>query len=265
MNSTLKSVIFYFIICICVIIPAENAHCDENEDRLVIATPEEAVIRADQYTGFLEKIPGKSIPDENVELITQVDTTTPFLSRFTDGKAVWKVRFENVLVLDNKEKNREGIRCDFDVYLDSISGHMLNIESSLKPFGPNEDPEMSALEAERQISGDGGNYSVTDKVPTSKFVDVIPFQFKEANKLVAQFVNYTERYNGLEPYWIVSLRGVPPEPAGGGSLEWMPIYMRNRIRNIIKDRTGRIKITSTIPHLKMKEEDKKRLFPDGFK
>jgi len=96
-----------------------------------VHTKDEALERASLFTGFQEKTATKSLSENDVKLITLVDTTTPFIADSINGRVAWQINFKNV-ILDLKrtlEEDELKNPRNFEVLIDSINGQLLEIRS----------------------------------------------------------------------------------------------------------------------------------------
>jgi len=236
-----------------------------------VHTKAEALERASLFTGFREKMATKSLSENDVQLITLVDTTTPFISKFTNRQKVWQISYENVMFTQYHKRDTESNNyLNFEVFIDSATGNFVKAVCRLKELDSYEDPELSARDAEEQI-GRIDTYAVPDSPPQIDLATALsgclidPFTAKE---IVAQYILLSKMGRTFKPTWLISLRGVPsldrlsfpPPPSTrvdtSKTLYEPPIYTHNRIRQAINAITGRMYFSSTIPVVPLTPEDR---------
>jgi len=239
-----------------------------------VHTKAEALERASLFSGFHEKTATKSLSEDDVKLITLVDTTTPFLSKFTNCQKVWKVLYENVML--NKKPSKKNTSTNdylnFEVFIDSATGDFVKAICRLKELDPNKDLEVSASIAEKQIGNNGyETYAVPDSPPKIDLATALlgcftnPLATKE---ILAQYVLLKENGFPFKPMWIISFRGVPPSgritfgappslhrDTSKPLYEW-PDYTKSRVREGISAITGKIRFSSSYPTAPLSPEDR---------
>ena len=109
---------------------AEDLRANIPDEKPAIATAEEAIRRALEYTGF-DKSKGFSIEESvgKVKLETARDTTTPFLHDRINGRTIWSVEFNGIL-LNPKSIKPEKIEANpkkFEGWLDAETGILLRV------------------------------------------------------------------------------------------------------------------------------------------
>jgi len=251
----------------------------QNQDQSPAKTKEQAIELALRYSGFNDKMIPAGISTEDVQLVVLNDTITPFLGNFTDGKSVWAILCKDVRFDPwNKIEDKVSTLRDFRIYIDSLNGHLLKIVCNHDELDSYEDPEISAQYAEEQISRAGEMYMrIPDSIPAVSFTSAAfacthnPLASKQ---ILGQYVLYSQKYRDVKqdlketvpiPVWIITLRGIPPLDHHGPRGAWIPIYQRNRIRQIVNTITGRIRSTSTTPNVPLTPEDREPLFPNNLK
>jgi hypothetical protein len=252
---------------------ADDGHETDKQGKATtaITSTEQAVERALAYGGFEGHVPYTRLAEDKVQTIQLSDSTTPFLSRFASGESVWRVQFDDVR-LGHGDDN--GKTYGFTVFVDSASGALLKIEGLFAEFDSTITPIILAADAERQIEGDGERYlGIPSEIPLYGFLSAVkacPYSMSGARRLVAQFVQHSQgymamsdstiRFTEMTPCWVIALEGIPPIEPIGGSADWLPIYARNRIRQVVNATTGKIRSSSTRPQVKISPEDRLRIF-----
>jgi len=270
-----------FITCLLVVNPAFSQGGADDGSSVTsriypVHTKAEALERASLFTGFREireKMATKSLSENDVQLINLIDTTTPFLNKFTNCQKVWQVSYENVIFTRYYKKDTPSNHyLNFEVFIDSATGNFVKAVCRLKELDPYEDPELSAIFAEEQIGqNDNETYAIPDSPPQVDLATALsacvinPFTAKE---IVAQYVLLKERNSSFKPTWIISLRGVqslnvlscipPPSTQKDTSkpVYVPPVYTKNRIRQAINAITGKMHFSSTIPFVPLTPEDR---------
>ncbi len=217
----------------------------------------------------------KDIDDiaRQAQVITLVDTTTPFLWSLTSRDRVWKVWVRDVDLssLLSGSAAKDAFR-DFDVYLDSLTGRLLKIECHHGDQTELLKHPLERLEKVEATLRRGNIYgSIPLEVPKVGFIEALMPLAMEAEEILGQYVNHQTRFAGRAPNgdtattpvacWIISLAGIPPRQAMGGDISFLPEYTRNRERLIVNSRTGRLRSTSSYPSVPLTPEDRERIFP----
>ncbi|MDH4155842.1 MAG: hypothetical protein OEW00_01010 [candidate division Zixibacteria bacterium] len=244
---------------LCLVAAAEGA---------AITSKAAAVEIASQYTGFAEAMPESHFSlEDRVHLVSLRDSTTPFTTLFTDGRAVWRVDFKSVQLVRNgsSEKNTQLLR-DFEVYIDSATGNFVKAICRHRELDSYADTILPAHEVEVQLEQGREFFQVPEAIPVAPLAMSLlgsphsPFSAKE---IMAQYVLLSYLGHSARPVWMIWLRGIPPvdfNPPPGASADWIPIYQRNRLRQVVCAVTGRVLYTDTGPVVRTTPEDKKRIF-----
>lgn len=237
----------------------EYAFSQGIKDKLKVEVIERALL----FAGFAESTGDDKISDEEIKLIRLDDDTTPFLNLRYKNKAVWQITFKgmNLKTFYNNVADMAYDR-DYDVFIDSASGKLLKITCFYDTPLPNECPQLSAKSAEEQLSNVGEQYiEIPDDIPAISFGEALekcPESHYKAKEVVGQYILYSDGIRKPKPMWIISLCGIPPRPNPTHprykALD-IPLYQRNRIRELINATTGSIVMTSTSPAVRRLPED----------
>jgi len=205
-----------------------------------LASPESAITRALEYTGF-DKIEGDSCQKTaSAELVVAVNDNTPFWADSINGKPVWKVRFRDIPVGYNYTVMRKR---DFEVTLEPTTGRLVKIYSISDEAGSSDTlPQPSAKAGEAFFK----NWRfVVHRSPEK--ASVVPFW--EALKSVfianpagtkiirAYLAEYGDGNACDSLRWIIIQHGIDhPLPAAGG---YVPEYAVNIMMTLINAQTGK--------------------------
>jgi hypothetical protein len=219
-----------------------------------------------------------------------VDSTTPFLDRITDRHRVWQVTFRDAALI-RPEHVRDTITAlrDIDVFLDSTSGHLVKIEFAHGAIDREELPDISAAEAERQLtthtipSFGEQLQGPPETMPVHSFLEALsagrvdPVRIK---RVVGQYFVFVQmagtpgkpgeyRYATPRHVWVLYCEGIPPvEPIGpppppggwgdgdGPPYFGIPIHQLNRMSQIVNATTGRLLETMMTPSAPLRPEDR---------
>jgi len=229
------------------------------------AEQEAALEKAHAYTGFYDNMDECKISPEDIRCITMQDSTTPFLGEYAHDRSVWLISFHDInLKSKDSEPAESQFNRDFNVYIDSLTGYLLKITCFHGSTTPDECPELSAREAEKQLNDAHEQYvGFPDKIPEATFDKALnsginPFSAKH---ILGQYVIYSDNNSQPRPVWIISFCGIPPiNSLSHHSIDWIPLYQRVRIREIVDAATGKMFYKSTIPSVPTKAEDLKRIW-----
>ncbi|MCP4703434.1 MAG: hypothetical protein GY865_02390 [candidate division Zixibacteria bacterium] len=239
----------------------------EKPREIPIQTKLEAIEKAESYAGFVEKVIKDNDLIKLAKAVKFEDSTTPFLGHYSSNSPVWKISAKNSYILsksvaDYKEANLR----DFDIYIDSISGKLLKIECQYGTKDLALCPILDKKSAEKQISDGGHKYlSIPDDRPKIDFYAALlacPYDPLSAKEILGQYVYFSYGNRPPRPVWIITLVGISPIKLFGPDSDWVPEYQLNRVRQIIDAETGKVILTSTVPGVPLKPEDKARLFPN---
>ena len=148
-------------------------------DDRAIRSSDEAVKRALEFTGFgqMEGFTLPSDPSEIAEIVTMIDSLTPFLSDSIDGRRAWLVTLQDVQLhfgppITMREVDRS---FDFRVYIDSANGVLLRMHSRSKQPRSNYMPRAPLATAEHQIGKMSGEvyYGFAPFPPRMTFLEAI--------------------------------------------------------------------------------------------
>jgi len=272
MHKITNLLMFFYMICLlfdCFIGYSTKAEEVSNTAGDASLSSKEAIYeRSASITGFsVAKSAVRSV-DERVELIILDDDITPFLGEFGKNRPVWRVRYTGINLKDvERQTADESFNRDFDVYIDSLSGHVLKITCSYGQLNPEECPELRAEEAERQLNNHTSEryLGFPKEEPHISFREAIikcrvnPYS---AEEILGQYVMYTDGGCEPKPVWIISFCGLPPAPIMGGEADWIPLYQRTRSRSVVDAFTGRVLFVTNTPMVPLPPEIRDSLFPD---
>ncbi len=185
-----------------------------------IKTAEEAVDRALEYTGFDKSKSYSREPAVQIaRLIKAIDTTTPFLSDYINGRPVWVIEFENIYFdydgISPKVKNRRFK--DFKINIDAETGFLFKIIGSIK--NDTIFPEPAASIAEQQMLNNDKYHGIASDIPELSFYDLLVEEERllsravVAKNIYAVYVVYSDSYFELrEPrnIWNITFKGLSP-------------------------------------------------------
>ena len=228
---------------------AEELQADNSDKKPAIATEEEAIRRALDYTGF-DKSKGFSIEESirEVKLETATDTTTPFLHNRINGRAIWSVKFNGIL-LDPKSVIPEKIEANpkrFEVWLDAETGILLRVFS---PYTESDSTGLSVItaeEAENELRARSEEYlGFVDSIPLVSCFDAInadrfgrPMLAKEIYAVCV--LNSRTREEKARPMWIISLREPPASPLDPEFRHGSKRKFTRRTRILVDAQTGEV-------------------------
>ena len=209
-----------------------------------VANESEAITEASRLTG-LDTLTRKITAHQ----FTVHDDRTPFLWRQFEGKQCWKVEFDEVslklasAIPGYKDKH---VR-KFSVLLDGATGALMEVLSLFHGTDPEFRPQPSGASAEAQLSRQQEIYhGLPEKPPRLTFLqalDVVltkgigsPFLAKEIS---ASYVMHSRPNSPLRAAWVITLNGLPPIPVDGPHGDTVPVWLRNHMRNVVDDATGK--------------------------
>jgi len=236
------------IVCLVVVALADSA-CLAGE----IHTPEQAIEKA--QTLFFGELRDDSacVTGSSVKVVVFNDSTTPFLGKYAVNRPVWKVIFDGCAIKAGGRDNSAIWNTRTSVYFDSAEGHLLKIVCDNAPLEPDLDHELTALDAESQLRHAREEYiGFPVEPPGQSFVEAAmscPRDPREARQVIGQYVLLKWADRPVRPMWIITLRGIAPIELFGGPSDDVPIYMRNRVREIVDGITGRVISSGTIPNV----------------
>jgi hypothetical protein len=224
---------------------------------------EEAKQRTNALIGVSDPHLQSTLSIAGPESVAFEDSTTPFLGKYAKGRTAWKVIVGTPISATKDSAAVQNV-VPMEVYLDSIDGHLLKVECDLEDLNPKEDIIPKAQYAERQMRGSQEEYlGFPVDLPAVDFVTAIkacrynPFV---ARKIVGQYVILSKDNREHRPVWVITLWGIPPIEPIGGEADWVPIYQRNHIRQVVDAVTGKLLYASTHPNAPLTPEIKSRVF-----
>ncbi len=249
-----------------------------------VPTISQAVNLARQYWGATEE----TEVEWRCRIGPLVDSTTPFIDRFTDRKRVWHVMFYDLPLTPKRVSgtHQPALR-DASVFIDSATGNLVKIEFTHGPIDRDSLPHISAAEAERQLLESSqqsvGNVlrGVPDTLPEHSFVQALfagTVDPREIKHVTGQYFVYIEKYKKDEEWfdtaprrvWVLHCEGIPPlKPIGprvppapeGASVQipsdfGIPVYQRNRLLQIVNAATGLLRMTTNRPQPIVTQDDR---------
>lgn len=234
-----------------------------------VLSEQDAVATALSYVGRESTDKQRSLSSSGADPVLFTDSLTPFLTKLADCKSAWKVSVTGMtlspLRADPGKSNGQ-----MDVYLDSLTGSFLKAVIHLADLDAVDDPILQASDAENQLTDLGEGYiSIPQTPPAISLMQALessPYNAYKSKEIVAQYVLFTYRYNAgsdslpPRPVWILNLRGTPPQQGIGGSVDFLPVYNRNRLRIVVDATTGKPIMSTTTPSVPLTPEDRKRIF-----
>jgi len=194
----------------------------------------------------------------DITLVTVTDDQTPFLHEKINGKSIWRVVFDNVVLPGRVQDTASGethLR-KFEVFLDPATGQLLKIISKSDVIDTNIAPEPPAERAEQELRLGGQMYhAFLSQSNVLNFLDACNAcrgRAATARQISALLVMFSQiNYKGYEqpkPIWDITLRGIPPHilPAPRNAPE-LPLYLSNYEREVIDAATGKMLFSTNIP------------------
>ena len=201
-----------------------NEILDSADVQQEIITAENALKRAIAYTGF-SRFADNRLDSSNrlVNLVTIVDTTTPFLSEKINGRTAWIVDF-NDIVLDSDnilEEYRSRRIKNFRVAIDAETGQLLRVTGIILERNHESIAEPNAKMAEKQLRGDELYHGLPTVLPAIKFFDAInsvPKYSVLAKEVIGTYILHSGNGTGQKPraIWCITFRGHPFKTMGVG-------------------------------------------------
>ena len=271
---------FAVFIALCSLVA--NAHAQDSTQsshtQVAVSTQQAASTVALAYIGQPRNGKSLSLQVADVEPVTLIDSTTPFLWKLTSSKSAWKVSVKGLAAESWNATATQGLD-DLEIYIDSLTGKFIKAVYRIRPLDSVDDPELPASDAEQQIKGIGHSYlEIPNDPPPVGFYDALQCDVSDmlrAKEILIQYVLFTYRFatgeidyshpvmnDSIAPRlaWVISLRGIPPLQGRGGSSDYLPAYVRNRYRVVINATTGRPITSGTAPSAHLTPEDRKRIF-----
>jgi hypothetical protein len=186
--------------------------------------------------------------------ITVERDNTPFVWKELIGASAWSVQFDNVsLSLKSAAPGfMDAYKRRFIVLLLEDTGRVWSVRSVWGEPVPDLKPEPSTEVAEAQMRPEKDVYvGLPSANPRISFLDGLnivltkgvgsPFMAKEID---AVYVMESEWNSEPRPVWAITLRGIPPMPVSDPSI---PVWKRNRMRNLIDVNTGKLLFATNSP------------------
>jgi hypothetical protein len=253
MINRIASVIWVLWLC-CIPSGAlgQDASADSLKHLTSVSTPEDALGRAYQLSGFerIRQILDKHIDSACISNTKYEDSTFPFPSVDFRGRSCWHVSLDSFYIR-KQHGPLNGLPAEepkhVDIFIDSASGAFIKAvltcyskaDTGLRPEPP------SSYTGSRMTNEDDLGL-VAKKVPTTltQALDVAVGPTSTAHQIIVYLVNYSHISAPACPYWIVAVRGVIPLPVMGGPPGWKdPIADRKvgRIQSGVDAITGELR------------------------
>jgi hypothetical protein len=217
-----------------------------------INTPMEALKRALDFTGFLEKINKPLTPDLADSIVSKVvitDDQTPFFADSINNRDLWLVMLDSIDI----SNRRSGIYFNFRVLLEPISGRIMKVYSEISEENLDSMPQIpSSWASTRDLKSNKTEYlSVPIEIPNISFFDAIksarPCNAKKAKTITGLYVMYSRFGETPKPVWCITCRGIPPISLTSRSKD-VPTSLRNAVQCIVDATTGdHLRMTSAPP------------------
>ena len=215
-----------------------------------IANEFEAFSVAWEVTGF------SALPNvvPSARPITVERDNTPFVWKELTGAPAWSVDFNNVsLPLNSATPGvKDPYKRRFIVLILANTGRVWSVRSIWDQPVPDLKPEPSPEVAEAQMRPEKDVYvGLPSANPRINFLDALdivltkgvgsPFQAKEIDGV---YVMESEQNSTPRAVWAITLRGIPPLPVSDPSI---PVWQRNRMRNVVEVNTGKLLFATNSP------------------
>jgi hypothetical protein len=213
---------------------------------------------------------------DSVAVVDFTDTITPYLGEYATGHRVWRVTMTDLRVADRKDSVHDWPG-RIEAFVDSASGNLLKVVWTRMELDPENDLEVGAATAEKEMAVNGEVYeSCPIEAPATSFAaaaSVCPHSPLSAKQIVGQYVMWREGGRATRPVWVLQFRGIPsiwsvapsapPIPNRPDVKSYQaPLYQQNRMRYVVNAHSGNCITGSTIPAIPLKPADRERLFPE---
>jgi hypothetical protein len=236
-----------------------------NDDSLpgmvAIQTPQEAVKRVFEYTGFNEiKEFSKAQAEKIARLSIAKDSTTPFLCERINGAKVWEVTLDSIY-LDLPSWDPDWVKKynpkSFIALIDSATGQLLKIFSEYKGYDPDLVAEPPAKLAEQSVERWTDFPAGPPKVSFLKALNAAAGSNSlKAKEIIAVCVMQSLSGDTSEPVWSIIGRGIPAVPGILYPRNDAPLYTRNRSRSVVNATTGQLLFVTNRPQVEVREKKK---------
>jgi len=240
----MKLISLVFTIACVLMIVSTGIGASDNDENIALNDAQSAIERMYAYTGIDEM---RGFDKNSVTAVrpdTLTDDQTPFLSGWVNGRPLWKIHIEGLLLYYKKFDEKDSISKDMDIYLDSKTGVLIRIDiysaqkNSLTLRAP------TAKEAENQMRSEK-YYSFPKTLPKAKLLDFADLAMRYSAFTSAQFVIYRCGKAEPKPTWIVDYIF----PAGA-----LPDVLKDtHTRQFKSAATGEVMSATTIPTYKRLE------------
>jgi len=185
----------------------------KKETAFKIKTPELALQRALEYTGFDKSKTFIAKPAGDIAILTKLhDSLTPFIGDTINSKSVWLVKFVKIQLQSHDGPLPAGrYPEDFDVILDPETGDLLKINSSFNEFEPDRQYDSPPELKEKDPGGLQSFYGFPKNLPKLSFYDIISLKPSVRVKHVS--ATYIKQYHPMygdrdKGYWCIIYRGI---------------------------------------------------------
>jgi hypothetical protein len=215
------------------------------------------------YSGLsFHKSPGRDGPVASVNMITYVDTTTPYIHATVNGRRAWLITLENVVL---KTVNTDSAFAyarpqRIEIVIDSLTGQLLTIRGQGKKMVKTSDvlPVCSANDAERALEMGREKYvGFASEIPKFSLWEAIngktPIIMAGAERSNIHLILY-QRKQDEQPRvcWLIQLRGLPPD---GRKADIISEERRRNLRYLIDVHTGETLMCCNFPQYKQWKEE----------
>jgi len=188
-----------------------------------------------------------------------VDSTTPFLAYRINGRRVWRIEFNDVILRLEKATPEELEKHprDFVVYIDPEPGHLLKVVSQMEGYDEEDWHKPAAELAEKQLGRHEQYPGFPDKEPHVAFVDALGAIRTNpicAQEIVALYVMHSHLDKAPRPVWDIHLYGI--RTALSIKAPDLPSYQRDHWRVLVDAVTGDFIFGGNSPHPVVEKEKK---------
>lgn len=200
-----------------------------------------------QYSGLsFHNSSGRDGPVASVDMISYIDTTTPYIHATVNGRRAWRVTLEDVVLRSvNTDSAFAYARPQrIEIVIDSLTGQLLTIRGKGKKMVRTSDvlPLCNASDAERALEMSHEKYvGFAREIPKLSLWDVVKpstsMVIAGAEEFDAHLIMY-QGWRDKQPRmaWLIQLRGLPPDDRHA---DVAPEELRRFLRFIIDADTGK--------------------------
>lgn len=213
-----------------------------------LSSPSDALAAAMRYTG-LERSRGYQLPQSASDITSLKvfrDSTTPFVADSIDGRRAWCIRIENI-TFDTVTPKVFCPARDFEIWIDSASGRLLQIVSALDSplYRMYPQPSVGSIEFDMGMSREVYK-GIPDEFPAVDAITALTkpkWRYPNAGRIVMNYLMYSIAGSEAKPAWSIVYRGIRPSLAESKAQE--PSY--SNWRYIVNARTGSVIISTNYP------------------